>query len=159
MGSSPIALYFTLVFFVQSLPLPHWPLSFPVVVSVSCDVCWLLPLLFPHGLFAENSLGYAFLPPVSRLTLYLARPYSKCWNIYWIMPELEINYLLFTVFYSNPYSKSNVSLIHNPTNPPPRPTPSPSISSGNTNRADINQRRTSAMALSHHRGQRLENGP
>ncbi len=54
--------------------------------------------LFCFPMFAENSLGCAFLPPVSRLTFYLTRTYSKCCNIYWIMPELEINYLLFAVY-------------------------------------------------------------
>ncbi len=73
-------------FLYEKTTLAHWPLSFPIVVSVACTapcaVCWLLLLLFPHGQFAENSFGYAFLPPVSRLTLYLSRTYSKCCNIY-----------------------------------------------------------------------------
>jgi hypothetical protein len=59
-------------------------------------VCWLLPPLFPHWKFAENSFGYAFLPPVSGLKLSITSIYIQN-NCCILLYDAKAGNKLFTV--------------------------------------------------------------
>ncbi len=76
-----------------------------------CAGCYLF--CFPIGSLLKTASAMHSYPPVSRLTPYLTRTYSKCCNIYSIMPELEINYLLFTVYRSSKSFSETNAAIHN----------------------------------------------